>query len=130
MGSLTRDGRFTGLAGHVMAHSPMVLGFSTTVPTSGPGNITEPSGNNYARTEISFGSVDSTQDPAFVLNDEAIVTNVATGSWGEILFAIIFADNGAALHYIDLRDGEGDGIIVDNGDRLIVEEGELGITLS
>lgn len=67
---------------------------STTTPTDAGGNITEPSGNNYARPVINvqggaspaWGAVGSST----VNNANAVAFNVPSGSWGAITYIVVY----------------------------------------
>lgn len=60
------------------------LGLSTTTPTEAGGNVTEPSGNAYARVQISTSDFAAASGgaPTTKANDNDISFPEATGSWG------------------------------------------------
>lgn len=73
------------------------IGLSSTTPTDAGGNVTEPSGNAYARVQISGFSIaanGSTQNTA------SITFPTSTGTW--------FPLNAPATHWV-MFDGAGNG---------------------
>ena len=92
------------------------LGLSTTTPTiSGNtvSNVTEPSGNGYARMPVGaynqplitfFGAASNGQ----ITNTKNIMFELATGSWGTCTHAVLFDGSGNVLAFGLLVDGNGD----------------------
>ena len=75
--------------------SSVFVGLSTTTPTLTGVNVTEPSGNGYARVLLGNTSQALTQkmgevSNGHVENDEIIYFPEATGSWGTITHFCIF----------------------------------------
>lgn len=68
------------------------VGLSTTTPTDTGTNVTEPSGNNYARvqTAASDWNAATSADPNLVDNANAITFGQASGSWGTVTHAVLF----------------------------------------
>ena len=73
------------------------IGLSSTTPTDAGGNVTEPSGNAYARVQISGFS---TAASSSIHNTAAIVFPTSTGTW--------FPLNAPATHWV-MFDGAGAG---------------------
>lgn len=92
------------------------LGLSTTTPTeSGDtiSNITEPSGNGYARKLIGNYAQSETMmfgaaSGGVISNSKQIQFDMATGSWGTCTYAVFFDNTGNAIAYGLLVDGNGD----------------------
>jgi hypothetical protein len=76
----------------------LYVGLSTTTPTDAGGNITEPSGNAYART-VCNGWTRSGTAPTQVQNTAAVTFPTATGSWGTLTHFFI-ADHVSAGNII------------------------------
>ena len=70
------------------------VGLSTTTPTQVGGNITEPSGNAYARIAVTNNTTNwpaaSTANPSVKSNGTTITFAQATGSWGTVTHWVIF----------------------------------------
>lgn len=62
------------------------IGLSTTTPTDAGGNVTEPSGNGYARVSTAPADWNSASGtaPAASTNANAVTFPAATGSWGTV----------------------------------------------
>jgi hypothetical protein len=77
---------------HVLRGAPcptfgsVYLALSTTAPASDGSGVSEPSGNAYARTLLSFGAPASRQ----IVNSANVEFPKATGPWGEITHWAIF----------------------------------------
>lgn len=63
------------------------LGLSTTAPTTTGTNVTEPTGNGYARVELKSLSAPSS---GTVSNTAAIDFPESTGSWGTVTHYLIY----------------------------------------
>lgn len=82
------------------AATPLYVGLSTTTVTDAGGNITEPSGNNYARVSITN---DATTFPAASGGSKSngidITFPTASGSWGTVTdFFISDASSGGNIY--------------------------------
>jgi hypothetical protein len=66
------------------ASGSLWLGLSTTTPTETGSNVTEPSGNAYARVEVTTANFAAAAGgaPSTKANDDVISFPEATGSWG------------------------------------------------
>jgi len=78
--------------GALASRPTLYVGLSTTTPTMAGANVTEPSGNNYARvaTAASDWNAATSADPSVVDNANAITFPQASGSWGTCTHAVIF----------------------------------------
>jgi hypothetical protein len=67
------------------------VGLSTTTPTEAGANVTEPSGNAYARvsTAAATWNASSGTGPTTKSNGSAIVFTQATGSWGTVTYVTL-----------------------------------------
>jgi hypothetical protein len=109
------------------------VGLSTTAPTAVGGNVTEPSGNGYARVMLGYYNQNYTQkmgNPTngAIENEEIIYYPEATGSWGTIThFCIFDAQTGGNL----LAYGALTTSITPTANTIpIIRVGELNISLS
>lgn len=97
------------------------IALSTTIPTDGGPNITEPVGNNYAQVTCNAWDA-ATGSPSLSDNTADIDFAAATGSWGTIVYAVVYDDTDPAF-YFDVTDQA-----VGNGDTVKFLAGELNIT--
>lgn len=78
----------------------LYLGLSTTTPTEAGANVTEPSGNAYARVAVTtadFGAA-SGGAPSTKATDNAVSFPEATGSWGTPTYLTVHsASSGGTL---------------------------------
>lgn len=95
-----------GKASTLNSATSIYVGLSTTEPDADGTNVTEPSGNGYARVLLGHSSQSMTQkmgeiSAGEVSNDEIIYFPEATGSWGTITHFCIFdaASGGNLLAY-------------------------------
>lgn len=65
------------------------LALSTTTPTKTGTNVTEPSGNGYARKQLTSAQVDSAASSATQNNTEKAFDE-ATGSWGTVTHVVLY----------------------------------------
>jgi hypothetical protein len=103
------------------AQPNIYVALSTTIPTDA-GNVTEPSGNNYAR------KVQATWDAAAAgatENTGVISFNTPSGSWGMCVYAAIY-DAASAGNY--LARGDITDQTPDNGDTVRFNAGALDVT--
>jgi hypothetical protein len=75
--------------------STCYLGLSSTQPNKSGGNVTEPSGNGYARVLVGIAGQSATQmmgnpSESKITNDKEIHFNAATGSWGILTYAVVY----------------------------------------
>lgn len=123
----TLDHFFGGVASTPPA--TLYVGLSTSTITDAGGNITEPSGNGYARVAVTNNA---TNFPAASggakSNGTAITFPQASGSWGTVIdFFIADASSGGnILGYGTLTVSKA----VTSGDTLSFAIGELDITLT
>lgn len=81
------------------------VALSTTTPTEGSGNFTEPSAGAYARFQITAATwtAASGGDPSSTSYGGAITFNQATGGWGTIthfgLFSVRTLSTGLVQHW-------------------------------
>lgn len=99
------------------------VGLSTTIPNDG-GNVTEPSGNNYARKAQSSWTAAA---GGATSNNGDVLFNTPSGSWGTIVYGVICdaATSGNPLFYGDVTDQA-----VDNGDTVKFLSGDIDVTLN
>jgi hypothetical protein len=106
------------------------LGVSTSTPThaSPVANFTEPSGNGYARQEITaaMGAISTGSGVRQIANDTDIEFDEATGSWGTITYIGVFsASSGGVPYRIAALDSSR---TIDSGDILRFLAGEAVFT--
>lgn len=83
------------------------LGLSTTTPTESGNtisNVTEPSGNGYARVLVGNYQQSSTimfgaASEGSITNNKQIKFDMATGSWGTCTYGILYDNGGNVLAY-------------------------------
>lgn len=94
---------------------------STTVPNDS-GNVTEPSGNGYARKQHNSWT---TASGGASQNNGAITFDEATGSWGNIvgLAAYDASSGGTVMFY-----GSVTSTAIDDGDTLEIADGDWDVT--
>lgn len=106
----------------------LYIGLSTTTPTDAGGNITEPSGNNYARCSVTNDKDSWTDAASGALENEVDFTfNTASGSWGTISHFVLYdaSSEGNALAFGALSESKAVG----SGDTPKFNAGDLDITL-
>jgi len=97
----------TGQASSVAVSGGLFLGLSTTTPAADGTNITEPSGNGYARSLLgAYGqalTIKMTVPSAGeTTNDEMIFFPEATGSWGTITHVVLYDSTGEKIAFAAL----------------------------
>lgn len=92
---------FTGKTASLAKPTAFYLALSTTTPTKAGGNVTEPSGNGYARVQVTAAQFDSAASSATTTNVEKAFPQ-ATGSWGTITHAV-FYDAAAAGTFLGFK---------------------------
>lgn len=105
------------------------VGLSTTTITDAGGNITEPSGNAYARVNLTNNSTNWPAASAGAKsNGVAITFPTATGSWGTVtdFFISDASSGGNILGYGALTTSK----TIGNGDTASFAIGDLDITLT
>lgn len=82
----------TSIFGALATPPTFYVGLSTTTPTMAGGNITEPSGNGYARvaTAASDWNTATNADPSVLTNANAVTFPTASGSWGTVTHFVLF----------------------------------------
>ena len=123
----TLDHFFGGTASTPAA--TLYVAFSTTAPTDAGGNVTEPVGNNYARVAVTNNATNFPAASGGVkTNGVAILSGVASGSWGTITHAAIYDAPSGGNFYgsSDLPASK----TVGNLDTLNLAVGALSITLT
>ncbi len=101
------------------------LGLSTTLPTVESTNVTEPSGNNYARIQLTGLS---TPTNGLVTNTTNLNSNLSTGSWGVIPYYVIYdsLNGGNLCMFGDFTSPK----TIDSNTILTIVAGELDLQLS
>ncbi len=100
------------------------VALSTTTPTDAGTNVTEPSGNAYARTVMNVWDVAAA---GATQNTNAITFPTATGSWGTITYAAIY-DASTAGNFL-MYGVLGTSQAVVNGNIVQFDAGALDVTL-
>lgn len=106
------------------------LGLSSTTPTKGGSNVTEPSGGNYARKQVAPASFNAAANGACE-NNADITFNQASADWlsgANITYVVFFdaASGGNLLGYAALTTAKN----VLNGDTPKILSGELDLAFS
>ena len=73
------------------------IAFSTTTPTDGGPNITEPSGNNYSQPNFDTWNA-ATGNPEAATNNGTITMPTPSGSWGLITYGVLYLDTTPAFY--------------------------------
>lgn len=115
----------------------LYVGLSTTTPTSTGTNITEPSGANYSRPQVTNDTATgwnaSTGTPSTKTNKGAITFPTASGAWGGSAVTHFFiADSTAAVGTTNVLawGALNTPQTVANGDTLSFAAGQLSIQLT
>lgn len=111
------------------APTPIFVGLSTTTITDAGGNITEPSGNAYARVSVTNNAANwPAASGGSKSNGTTITFPAATGSWGTItdFFISDASSGGNILAYGALTAGKA----IANGDTASFAIGDIVITLN
>lgn len=111
------------------APTPVFVGLSTTTITDAGGNITEPSGNGYARVSLTNNATNwPAASAGSKANGTVITFPAATGSWGTITdwFISDAASAGNILVYGTLTTAKAFG----SGDTASFAVGDIVITLN
>ena len=103
------------------------VGLSSTTPTVGGTNATEPSGNGYARVAISDADLNVPAN-GVVTNKNMIAFNDSTGSWGTLTHYLVFdaATGGNLLMYGPLSTSR----TVENDTTVALRAGALTLTVA
>lgn len=115
--------------GNLGSRPTLYLALSTTTPTEAGANVTEPSGNNYARVQTAPADWNAATlaDPSVVTNATDIQFPIASGAWGSCTHMVVFdaASNGNVLASTAL----GTARSPINGDRPTFSAGSLSFSL-
>lgn len=83
------DLAFGGVA--YSAPATVYVGLSTTTPTQSSTNVTEPSGNGYARVAVTNNTSNwPSASNGSKSNANAIIFPTSTGSWGTLTYFVIY----------------------------------------
>jgi hypothetical protein len=98
---------FTGLANSILdwlfraqtlaQPTHVKIGLSTTTPTDGGPNITEPSGNNYSQAVFDTWNA-ATGNPEKATNNGLLSMPTPSGSWGLCTYAVLYLDTTPAYY--------------------------------
>jgi hypothetical protein len=99
------------------------IALSTTTPTDGGPNITEPSGNNYSQVTFNTWNAGAGPSPMLADNNGAITFATPSGSWGLCTYAAVYGDT-TPMFYLDIPDNT-----PGSGDTVSFASGALDITL-
>jgi hypothetical protein len=99
------------------------IALSTTIPTDGGPNITEPSGNNYGQVTFNTWNACTLASPGLADNNGDITFGAPSGSWGTIVYGVVYLDTNPFV-YVDVTDQA-----VGAGDTVKFLSGALDITL-
>lgn len=115
--------------GAYSAPATVYVALSTADPTEDGSGLAEPSGNNYARAEVTNSGTNwDTASSGATANKTAITFNTASGDWGTIThYAVMDASSsGNMLWYGTLTTSK----TVGNGDTPKFNIGDLDLTLT
>lgn len=117
---------------YVCADSPpsitgVWLAVSTTTPTNAGTNVTEPSGNNYSRVQVTSG-VWSAASSGSKQNNALISFPTASGSWGTLTHGVLYdaVTGGNALAWGPLSPNQ----TIGNGQTLEIAAGQLTLAIN
>lgn len=111
------------------APATLYIGLSTTTITDAGGNITEPSGNGYARVSVTNNTTNfPNASGGSKSNGTAITFPTASGSWGTVVdfFIADASSSGNILGYGTLTTSK----TVTNGDTVSIPSTQMSITLT
>jgi len=100
------------------------IALSTTIPTDGGPNITEPVGNNYGQITLNTWNAATLATPGLADNNGDITFAAPSGSWGTIVYGVVYLDT-EPFAYVDVTDQA-----VGVGDTVKFVSGALDITLN
>ena len=101
------------------------IALSTTIPTDGGPNITEPTPpNNYSQVTLNTWNAATLATPGLADNNGDIVFAAPSGSWGTIVYGVVYLDTNPFV-YVDVVDQA-----VGVGDTVKFLSGALDITLN
>lgn len=117
----------SGVFGTLSSTPDWHLGLSTTVPADDGTNISEPSGNGYARVDVDPADFDASTSalPTILVNNAEFSFPEATGSQGTIVSAVMFdaSTGGNALFALSL----GASFSVVSGQTVTIPIGDLEV---
>ena len=119
---------FTGKSSWT-APAAIYAGLSSTTPTKGGGNVTEPSSGSYARVEITAAQFDSAASSATTTNaDKSFPT--ATADWlsGADLTHLVLYDAASAGNFLGFKAPSAPKPGT-NGDTAKIRAGDLDISI-
>jgi len=99
------------------------MALSTTIPTDGGPNITEPS-NNYGQITQNSWNAATTATPGLADNNGDVTFAAPSGSWGTIVYGVVYLDTNPFV-YFDVTDQA-----VGVGDTVKILSGTADITLT
>lgn len=107
----------------------LYVGLSTTTITDAGGNITEPSGNGYARMSVAQNQTNwPASSSGSISNGAAVTFPEATGAWGTVTdFFLSDASSGGNIYFWSALGTSKD---VSNGDTLSFAIGDLTVSLT
>jgi hypothetical protein len=110
--------------------STIEIGLSTTTPTNAGGNISEPSGNAYARVSMANDNAHWVASVGSKSNTSAIVFPIASGNWGTITHWIIYSASQPVIWGV-LDNGSGSPLprVITSGDQCRFLANQLRITM-
>lgn len=109
--------------------STVYVGLSTTTPTQSGTNVTEPSGNSYARVAVPNNTTNFPNASNGSKSNGATITfPTATGTWGTVTNFVLYdaASGGNFLGHGTLNNSQ----TVSNGDTLSFAASALTLTLN
>jgi hypothetical protein len=103
------------------------VGLSTTTPNGTDGNVTEPSGNAYARVTTS-GATWTTASAGAIDSAAAITFPTATGNWGTVTHVVVYdaTSGGNLLWWDDLAAGQA----INNGVTFSIPAGSADFAMN
>ena len=111
-------------AGSLSQPTHVKVALSTTIPTDGGPNITEPGGGvNYAQVTQDSWNGTTLATPGVATNNGVITFGAPSGDWGTIVYAVVYLDTDP-FAYLDVTDQD-----VNIGDTVEFADTALHISL-
>lgn len=107
--------------------APVYAALSTTTPTDAGGNVTEPSGNAYARVQVPASSWASAASGSIATSADVSFPQASGGNWGTITHVVLYdaLTTGNPLVVAALSSS----VAVNNGNTFTITSGNLTIDL-
>jgi hypothetical protein len=104
------------------------LALSTTTPAEDATNITPPSGNNYAKVQVTNSSATWDAASGGAADNGAVITwPKASGSWGTVTYVVAYkADDTTPIWFAAIDSGT--GVAIGANDQLSIPAGDFDWT--